>query len=64
MSALITERHCDLCARRTELCPGCGRPIGGLPGEGEEARARVVAIDRLAERRARIQAQLDTVDSP
>ena len=63
LQSLVAEKSCDLCSRRIEACPSCGRPIGGMPGEGEEARARIVAeIDRLAERRARIQAQLDAVD--
>lgn len=63
LQSLITERQCDLCASRTEVCPSCGRPVGGLPGDGDAARHRIVAeIERLAERRARIIGQLDGVE--
>lgn len=63
LQSLISERQCDLCARRTETCPSCDRPIGGLPGDGDAARHRIVAeIDRLAERRATIIDQLDGVE--
>ena len=64
LQAVLAEKHCDLCARRVKACPSCGRPIGGLPGEAEEARAKILGeIDRLAARRASIREQLDAVDS-
>ncbi len=63
LQAVLAEKSCDLCSRRVGACPSCGKPVGGMPGEGEEARARIITeIDRLAERRARIYEQLDAVD--
>lgn len=60
LAALVQERDCQICRTRVETCPECHRPVGGVRGEAEAVRHRVVAeIERLASKRAWILERLD-----